>query len=172
MRARPLCWRSRRIPARWPGCSGRLPPTCKPGALDVALETAARWNAYVILKGFHTILALPDGRAFVNTTGNPGMATGGTGDVLTGMLAGLTAEFGTEHWERVLGLGIYLHGLAGDLAAARVGEIAAGGLRSDRSVARGFCATLGGVRLCRTLKNSSLIPLKKPSRSAASWHGA
>jgi hydroxyethylthiazole kinase-like uncharacterized protein yjeF len=90
--------------------------------LDVALETAARWRAYVILKGYHTILALPDGRAFVNTTGNPGMATGGTGDVLTGMLAGLTAEFGTAHWEHVLGLGIYLHGLAGDLAAARVGE--------------------------------------------------
>ena len=91
--------------------------------LDVALETAARWNAHVVLKGYHTILALPDGRAFVNTTGNPGMATGGTGDVLTGMLAGLTAEFGAERWERVLGLGIYLHGLAGDLAAARVGEI-------------------------------------------------
>lgn len=90
--------------------------------LDVALETAARWHAHVILKGYHTILALPDGRAFVNTTGNPGMATGGTGDVLTGMLAGLTAEFGTAHWEHVLGLGIYLHGLAGDLAAARVGE--------------------------------------------------
>ena len=50
------------------------------------------------------------------------MATGGTGDVLTGMLAGLTAEFGTAQWERVLGLGIYLHGLAGDLAAAAVGE--------------------------------------------------
>jgi ADP-dependent NAD(P)H-hydrate dehydratase / NAD(P)H-hydrate epimerase len=90
--------------------------------LEVAIETAARWRAHVILKGYHTILALPDGRAFVNTTGNPGMATGGTGDVLTGMLAGLTAEFGTAHWEQVLGLGIYLHGLAGDLAAARVGE--------------------------------------------------
>jgi ADP-dependent NAD(P)H-hydrate dehydratase / NAD(P)H-hydrate epimerase len=102
---------------------GLTVPDVQARRLDVALETAARWNACVILKGFHTILALPDGRAFVNTTGNPGMATGGTGDVLTGMLAGLTAEFGVEHWERVLGLGIYLHGLAGDLAAARVGEI-------------------------------------------------
>jgi ADP-dependent NAD(P)H-hydrate dehydratase / NAD(P)H-hydrate epimerase len=90
--------------------------------LALALETATRWNACVILKGFHTILAMPDGRAFVNTTGNPGMATAGTGDVLTGMLAGLTAEFGTDRWERVLGLGIYLHGLAGDLAAERIGE--------------------------------------------------
>jgi NAD(P)H-hydrate epimerase len=50
------------------------------------------------------------------------MATGGTGDVLTGVLAGLTAQFGIDHWERVLGLGVYLHGLAGDLAAARFGE--------------------------------------------------
>jgi NAD(P)H-hydrate epimerase len=74
------------------------------------------------LKGFHTILATPEGLAYVNTTGNPGMATGGTGDVLTGMLAGLTAEFGTENWEFVLGLGVYLHGLAGDVAAERVGE--------------------------------------------------
>ena len=91
--------------------------------LEVAREAAARWRAFVVLKGFHTILATPDGRAFINTTGNPGMAKGGTGDVLTGILAGLTAEFGAKPWERVLGLGIYLHGLAGDLAAERVGEI-------------------------------------------------
>jgi NAD(P)H-hydrate epimerase len=91
--------------------------------LEIAREAAKRWRACVILKGFHTILATPDGRAFVNTTGNPGMAKGGSGDALTGILAGLTAEFGTESWERVLGLGIYLHGLAGDLAAARTGEI-------------------------------------------------
>ncbi|MGH9680920.1 MAG: NAD(P)H-hydrate dehydratase, partial [Candidatus Acidiferrales bacterium] len=61
--------------------------------LEVALEAAGRWRANVILKGFHTILATPSGHAYVNTTGNPGMATGGTGDVLTGMLAGLTAQF-------------------------------------------------------------------------------
>jgi NAD(P)H-hydrate epimerase len=98
--------------------------------LEIATDAAARWNAYVILKGFHTILATPDGRAYVNTTGNPGMATGGTGDVLTGMLAGLTAQFGpgknvdknSVAWESVLGMGIYLHGLAGDMAAQRVGE--------------------------------------------------
>jgi ADP-dependent NAD(P)H-hydrate dehydratase / NAD(P)H-hydrate epimerase len=90
--------------------------------LEIALEGAGRWQAFVILKGFHTILATPDGRAYVNTTGNAGMATGGTGDVLTGMLAGLTAEFGTKNWERVLGLGVHLHGLAGDVAAERVGQ--------------------------------------------------
>ncbi len=90
--------------------------------LEVAQQAASEWNAWVILKGYCTILAAPDGRAFINSTGNPGMATGGTGDVLTGMLAGLTAQFGVARWETVLGLGVYLHGLAGDLAAAEVGE--------------------------------------------------
>jgi hydroxyethylthiazole kinase-like uncharacterized protein yjeF len=90
--------------------------------LRVALEAAGRWRAHVILKGFHTILATPSGNAYINTTGNPGMATGGTGDALTGILAGLTAQFGVEDWARVLSLGVYLHGLAGDLAASRVGE--------------------------------------------------
>jgi NAD(P)H-hydrate epimerase len=90
--------------------------------LDVALEAAGRWRAHVILKGFHTILATPSGYASINTTGNPGMATGGTGDVLTGILAGLTAQFGVEDWARVLSFGVYLHGLAGDITASRVGE--------------------------------------------------
>ena len=90
--------------------------------LDAALEAAGRWRAHVILKGFHTILATPSGNAYINTTGNPGMATGGTGDVLTGILAGLTAQFGVEDWPRVLSLGVYLHGLAGDIAASRVGQ--------------------------------------------------
>jgi hydroxyethylthiazole kinase-like uncharacterized protein yjeF len=90
--------------------------------LEIALEAAGRWRAYVILKGYHTIVATPSGNVYINSTGNPGMATGGTGDVLTGILAGLTAQFGTEDWVRVLGLGVYLHGLAGDIAASRVGE--------------------------------------------------
>jgi hydroxyethylthiazole kinase-like uncharacterized protein yjeF len=90
--------------------------------LDVALDAALRWRAHVVLKGFHSILATPSGHAYVNTTGNAGMATGGTGDALTGILAGLTAQFGIEDWPRVLGMGVYLHGLAGDIAAARVGQ--------------------------------------------------
>ena len=90
--------------------------------LEIALEAAARWGAHVILKGYHTILATPSGHSYINTTGNPGMATGGTGDVLTGILAGLTAQFGVEDWPRVLSFGIYLHGLAGDIAASRVGQ--------------------------------------------------
>ena len=90
--------------------------------LEAALEAASRWRAVVALKGYHTIVAAPDGRAFINSTGNPGMATGGTGDALTGIVAGLTAQFGTADWPRVIGLAVYLHGLAGDIAAARVGE--------------------------------------------------
>jgi ADP-dependent NAD(P)H-hydrate dehydratase / NAD(P)H-hydrate epimerase len=90
--------------------------------LGSAQRAAAKYRAFVVLKGFHTIIATPNGDAFINSTGNPGMATAGTGDALTGILAGLTAQFGIERWERVLGLGVYLHGLAGDIAAAKVGE--------------------------------------------------
>ncbi len=90
--------------------------------LEVARKAAADWQAFVILKGYQTILASPDGTAWINSTGNPGMSTGGTGDVLTGMLAGLTAEFGARNWPMTLARGIYLHGLAGDLAAEEFGE--------------------------------------------------
>ncbi len=82
--------------------------------LRIATEAAKRWNAHVLLKGFHTLLAAPDGRVFVNTTGNPGLAKGGSGDVLTGILAALTGQFGTEDWLRVLALGAWLHGRAAD----------------------------------------------------------
>jgi hydroxyethylthiazole kinase-like uncharacterized protein yjeF len=90
--------------------------------LEVAQRAAREWNAHVVLKGYRTVVTAPDGRAFINPTGNPGMASGGTGDVLTGILAGLTAQFGVADWARVLSLGVYLHGLAGDFAAAEVGE--------------------------------------------------
>ncbi|HET8967181.1 MAG TPA: NAD(P)H-hydrate dehydratase [Candidatus Acidoferrum sp.] len=80
----------------------------------IAIDAAARWNVYVLLKGFHTILAGPDGGIFVNTTGNPGLAKGGSGDVLTGILAALTGQFGTGEWLRVLALGAWLHGRAAD----------------------------------------------------------
>jgi len=73
----------------------------------------------VILKGFHTLIASPDGQLFVNTTGNPGLAKGGSGDVLTGILAALTAQFGTDDWPRTLSLGVYLHGRAADILATQ-----------------------------------------------------
>jgi hydroxyethylthiazole kinase-like uncharacterized protein yjeF len=86
--------------------------------VKTAQDAAKRWNAHVILKGAHTIIAAPDGRTFVNTTGDAGLAKGGSGDVLTGILAALTGQFGTGDWLQVLALGVYLHGAAADLAVA------------------------------------------------------
>ena len=86
--------------------------------LKIARDSARDWNAYVILKGFHTIVAAPDGELFINTSGNPGLAKGGSGDVLTGFLTALTAQFGTDAWLRILTLGVYLHGKAAELATA------------------------------------------------------
>jgi hydroxyethylthiazole kinase-like uncharacterized protein yjeF len=86
--------------------------------VKTAREAARRWNAHVVLKGSHSIVAAPDGQVFVNTSGNAGLAKGGSGDVLTGLLAALTAQFKTEDWARVLALGVYLHGAAAELAAA------------------------------------------------------
>jgi NAD(P)H-hydrate epimerase len=84
--------------------------------VTAASDAARRWNVHVILKGFHTIIASSDGQVWVNTTGGSGLAKGGSGDVLTGVLAALTAQFGTQDWLRVLALGVYLHGAAGKFA--------------------------------------------------------
>jgi len=83
-----------------------------------ARDAAKTWNAHVILKGFHTLVASPDGSLFVNTSGNPGLAKGGSGDVLTGILAALIAQFTGDPY-RALALGVYLHGLAADLLAVQ-----------------------------------------------------
>jgi hydroxyethylthiazole kinase-like uncharacterized protein yjeF len=82
--------------------------------LNTARNSAQKWDAHVVLKGFHTIIASPKGDLFVNTTGNAGLAKGGTGDVLTGVLSALTGQFGTDDWHRVLTLGVYLHGAAAE----------------------------------------------------------
>ncbi len=85
--------------------------------VKIARESALKWNAHVILKGFHTLVASPTGDLFVNTAGNAGLAKGGSGDVLTGLLGGLTAQFGAQDWHRVLTLGVYLHGIAAENSA-------------------------------------------------------
>lgn len=81
-----------------------------------------KYKLYVVLKGAHTCITTPQGESYFNTTGNPGMAKGGSGDVLTGVLTSLLAQ-GYPPKETCL-LGVYLHGLAGDLASRHLGETA------------------------------------------------
>jgi NAD(P)H-hydrate epimerase len=100
--------------------------------LGAVRRAAKESQAIVVLKGGRTLIATPDGDASINPTGNPGMATGGSGDVLTGLVAGLIAQreaYGLEILDAVR-LAVYLHGLAGDLAVAETGEnaLAAGDL--------------------------------------------
>lgn len=83
--------------------------------IALALQKANELNAAIVLKGHHTFIAIPDGHGYFNSTGNAGMATAGSGDVLAGFLTGLLAQ-GYSSAESA-NLGIYLHGLAGDLAA-------------------------------------------------------
>jgi len=89
--------------------------------LEVARTFATTHRVYVILKGHRTLIATPEGTVFINPTGNPGMATGGTGDVLCGMVAGWLAQLLDA--EAACQLAVYLHGLAGDLAQADDGEV-------------------------------------------------
>ncbi len=90
--------------------------------LEVARDFAAGHNVFVVLKGHRTLVATPGGDVFINRTGNPGMATGGSGDVLTGMVAAWLAQL--HDAARACCLAVYLHGAAGDLAEADEGEIA------------------------------------------------
>ncbi len=83
--------------------------------IGVARRAATEWKNIVVLKGPGTIVAFPDGEIYVNSTGNSGMATGGMGDVLAGMIAALIAQGLSSHDAAVLG--VYLHGLAGDRVA-------------------------------------------------------
>ena len=89
--------------------------------LNVARSFARDHHLVLVLKGDRTIIAFPDGSAWVNPTGNPGMATGGTGDILTGMTAGVIAQMPNDYARAAIAA-VYLHGLAGDVAAERMGE--------------------------------------------------
>lgn len=88
--------------------------------INTAISFSKETGTYVVLKGVPTIVAEPEGRAFINTTGNPGMATAGSGDVLTGVIASLLGQ-GLNPAGASL-LGVYLHGMAGDMAAKGKGE--------------------------------------------------
>ncbi|MBI4711599.1 MAG: NAD(P)H-hydrate dehydratase, partial [Candidatus Omnitrophica bacterium] len=85
-----------------------------------ALGAAEKHGSVIVLKGHRTVVATPEGDCHINTTGNPGMATAGSGDVLTGMIAALVGQ-GLSSFEAAC-LGVYVHGLAGDIAAKKIGE--------------------------------------------------
>jgi NAD(P)H-hydrate epimerase len=87
--------------------------------INTAISFVKKTRTYLVLKGVPTIIAAPDGNAYINSTGNPGMATAGTGDVLTGMISGFLSQ-GLKPLEASL-LGVYMHGLAGDIAASEKG---------------------------------------------------
>jgi len=89
--------------------------------LNAARIFASEHGVVVVLKGHRTVIAEPDGVVWVNTTGNPGMATGGTGDILTGMVAGFIAQNRDRIMEAVIAA-VHLHGLAGDVACETLGE--------------------------------------------------
>jgi ADP-dependent NAD(P)H-hydrate dehydratase / NAD(P)H-hydrate epimerase len=83
-------------------------------------DFSVKYGVYVVLKGAHTSITTPDGNCYFNTTGNPGMATGGSGDVLTGIITGIKAQGYTALTSCILG--VFLHGLAGDLAERETGQ--------------------------------------------------
>jgi hydroxyethylthiazole kinase-like uncharacterized protein yjeF len=88
--------------------------------MELALQKSEEYKIYIVLKGHHTLITTPFKKAYFNSTGNAGMAKGGSGDVLTGILTGLAAQ-GYPSLEACL-LGVYLHGLAGDIAADKFSQ--------------------------------------------------
>jgi len=100
---------------------GSNPAAVQRDRINVARSFAREHDLIVVLKGHHTLIAMPNGAVWVNTTGNPGMATGGTGDILTGMIAGFMAQ-NTGRTTEAVTAAVYLHGLAGDVARERLGE--------------------------------------------------
>lgn len=106
-----------------PGEFKRLVGDCRNGydRLQKQLEFSQKYKVVVVLKGAYTTISTPEGKLWINNTGNPGMATAGSGDVLTGMILGFAAQ--EMSMESAALLGVYLHGLAGDLAVSEKSEI-------------------------------------------------
>ena len=96
-------------------------PEVQADRIGVARRYAQAHGCVLVLKGQGTVVAFPDGRAWINPTGSPGMATGGSGDILTGLVSGFLAQFPDDARAAVLAA-VYLHGLAGELAAKALGE--------------------------------------------------
>lgn len=120
-------WRSDgvRILTPHPGEMSRLMGTSvadvQKRRVEVAREYAAAHHCFLVLKGNRTIIAAPEGSVWINPTGSPAMATGGTGDILTGMIAGFLAQF-PDHAEEATVTAVWLHGRSGELGAQALGE--------------------------------------------------
>lgn len=101
--------------------SGVSAKTINTNRAKTAVDFSKKYNVVTVLKGSGTVIASPDGRVNINPTGNSGMATGGSGDVLAGMTSALLAQ-GSKPFESAVAA-VYLHGLAGDIAAKKLGKI-------------------------------------------------
>lgn len=101
--------------------TGKTPKEVADNQTECALQFAREYNVTVVLKNYITVIASPDGRIAFNTTGNSGMATGGSGDVLSGIIASLCSQ-GYDNFTAAV-IGTYVNGLAADIAAERTGEI-------------------------------------------------
>jgi ADP-dependent NAD(P)H-hydrate dehydratase / NAD(P)H-hydrate epimerase len=119
-----------------PGEMGRLmgitTPAIQQDRMTIALEAASKFGKVVVLKGAATLIAAPDGRVNVSPWVNPGMAKGGSGDVLAGLIGGLLAQQPDEPFE-MASLGVFIHGYAADIARSEVGET---GMRATDVIAR------------------------------------
>jgi NAD(P)H-hydrate epimerase len=114
--------------------------------LETARSFAKRMGVTLVLKGARTLIAHPDGRVAVNTSGNPGMAKGGSGDVLTGLIAGLLAQH-PEDAARAVQAAVYLHGLAADLAVREADEHTVLAADSLAFLARAYQSRLHGFEV-------------------------
>lgn len=101
--------------------TNRTVPEVQRDRIAIARAFAVEQGITLVLKGEGTVIAFPDGRAWINPTGSPAMATGGTGDILTGLTAGLAAQFPND-LDRATAAAVYIHGLAGEIAARHLGE--------------------------------------------------
>jgi NAD(P)H-hydrate epimerase len=100
--------------------TGGIRSVIEQNRIETAVAFSGKTGTYLVLKGVPTVTAVPDGRVYINSTGNPGMATAGAGDVLTGMISSFLAQRLSPEIASVLG--VYMHGAAGDVAACRSGE--------------------------------------------------
>jgi len=122
---RPTRYRWPRIFTPHPGemsrLNGRTIAEIQADRIATARSFATERDVHLVLKGNRSVIASPDGRVWINPTGSPSMATGGTGDVLTGLVAGLVAQF-PDQIDAALLAAVYLHGRVGELGAAKLGE--------------------------------------------------